>query len=415
MSTIDEVRVYCEVYEQGLDLVDYIRPILADQHINAKITLSYTSKCSSVNNNVISKFLEAKKADLIITTISNNKECPLLVIEYSTAVPTDDHIMQRSDVLYWGSKFGIPSLKISPLDKRMGPDKQHGGGNKITQEFETYLALLTRSPYYFIKWQMNSNHDFLETNPEKLSCIPHNEYLKTLLDYLVQHYLNANSIEQYRNNVFNDYYEKNKVILDKYDIDVIKKMFPNSTRINWNGNAVRVKINRFGHAMDPDRGIDYFMNMLLGRNALETEIQIERKTIDERGGYKSLFDGIPKEEKMISIVSEIINSGRKMTYQEATEILFECLNMSEIYRSLRWDGNNAIIDDGKLSEYLSSDGIISHKFIFFLSNKLILTDKERDELVTITWNSKITDAYLNNMKCDNYSITKIKQMTIKDV
>ena len=41
-------------------------------------------------------------------------------------------------------------------------------------------------------------------------------------------------------------------------------MISDSTRFLWQENNLKVKINRFGHAMDPDRGVLFFANMLLG-------------------------------------------------------------------------------------------------------------------------------------------------------
>ncbi|WP_400205422.1 hypothetical protein [Candidatus Methanarcanum hacksteinii] len=415
MSGIDSFRIYCEVYEQGVDIKDYIKIVEEKLSINSPVDLVYTTKKGSSTDNVVNRIITAKKTDLMITALSKDIECPLLVIEYSTAVPTDDHIMQRSDVLYWGSKYHVPSLKISPLNKRMGEDKNHGGGDKITEEFETFLAIKNQSPYYFIKWSSEEGREFLKQNHKRLSCIPFTDSLTCILHDLIKNYLVANSPSEYFSLTYSNYYEKHKDLLSKYSDKVIKSIFPNSSRLQWNNNTITVKINRFGHAMDPDRGIVYFMNMLLGRNSVISEMQIQRSGIEVRGGYKSLFDSIPKEKEMMDWAKNLVSSGNRVTSKMAAEVFFKSTNMDSLFDSLSWDGSKAHISDSALKNYLKTVVNLSHQYIFYLSKYLILTDQNRNILATITWNNQLTDECLSNLLSNNYSQTKVKRIVIKDV
>lgn len=139
---IQKMRVYCEVYEQGLETKDYLISVLQEKEIVCDIDIIYTKKVRGEflpNESIVTRIRKIKDIDIMVTVLSEGKEIPIVLIEYSTAVPTDDHIMQRSDVVYWSAKFKVPSLKISPLNKGMA--NEHGGGDKITDEFEKRVAI----------------------------------------------------------------------------------------------------------------------------------------------------------------------------------------------------------------------------------------------------------------------------------
>ena len=415
MPSIDSFRIYCEVYEQGLDIKEYVEIAEEELSIKTNVDIVYTGKKEFTTNNVVNRIINAKKTDLMLTALSDDIECPILVIEYSTAVPTDDHKMQRSDVLYWGSKYRVPSLKISPLNKRMGPDKNHGGGNKITEEFETYLAIKNKSPYYFIKWASEDGKEFLKQNHQRLSCIPYSNSLKNNIKDLINNYIKSTNPANYIDLTYSDYFEKHRVLLSKFSPAIIKKIFRDSSRLQWEDNSITIKINRFGHAMDPDRGIVYFMNMLLGRDSVTTEMQINRSGIETRGGYKKLFDGIPREKEMMQWAEEMMASGNTITSKKAVEIFFKSTNMDELLKTIVWNNNEAHISDKELNHYLRNETVLSHQFIFYLSKKLILTDKNRKIIATITWNNDLTDKCLSDMYCNDYSITKIRKIIASDI
>ena len=96
---IDELRVYAEVLEQGLDFKDY----LIRTSFKGPIKIIYSKKGRSnitSDDSLISRLRKSKDIDVLITAISGGDEFPILMVEYSTAVPTDDHKMQRSDLYY---------------------------------------------------------------------------------------------------------------------------------------------------------------------------------------------------------------------------------------------------------------------------------------------------------------------------
>lgn len=98
---MDGIRIYAEVLEQGLDFKEYI----IKSGINCPIFNVYTKKIIgeiTSDDSLVDRIRKSKDIDVLITAISDTEEFPILMIEYSTAVPADDHKMQRSDVYYWG-------------------------------------------------------------------------------------------------------------------------------------------------------------------------------------------------------------------------------------------------------------------------------------------------------------------------
>ena len=157
---IDEIRIYAEVLEQGIDFKEYL--MKAGYTGNVKnIYIRKSREGITDKDSLTDRIRKCKDVDILITSITDNKELPLLMIEYSTAVPTDDHKMQRSDVYYWSSVFRVPMLKIYPSDK--GMDQAFGGGDRFNDEIESVLAYRMGAIFYPIQWKRINGLDTLET------------------------------------------------------------------------------------------------------------------------------------------------------------------------------------------------------------------------------------------------------------
>lgn len=118
---IDEVRIYFEVLEQGEDLKHYVINAMEKLGVQAEIKLIYSKKIRGEfcdNESLVTRIRKVKDIDVMITIISGNYEIPVSLIEYSTAVRTDDHIMQRSDVIFWGRKLQNSNYKDFARDER---------------------------------------------------------------------------------------------------------------------------------------------------------------------------------------------------------------------------------------------------------------------------------------------------------
>ena len=178
MRSIKELRVYCECYEQGL--LDYISDNEIIKGIDCKVLYTKPNSFSSYSSeSIISHLFSRKDFDGLISAVDeDDTEHPIVTIEFSTAVPTDDHIVQRFDVMYWSTYYQTPCIKISPTVMN---NTNFGGGSKIKIQHEYYTTLNMNGVYYHVDWPLIPDSDLVMTDPDRVSCPP---FLKELKDIL---------------------------------------------------------------------------------------------------------------------------------------------------------------------------------------------------------------------------------------
>ncbi len=410
---IDEIRIYSEVLEQGLDFKEYIK------NINSKLVVTnvYTKKLRGEfkdGDSIIDRIRKVKDIDVLITSISNSKEYPLLLIEYSTAVPTDDHKMQRSDVYYWSGIFKTPIMKISPISK--GMEQKFGGGTKFTDELEIAMACRRNAVLYHIPWENEKEKSVLAVKENSLSCINYSKKIDAILREILTCFTSVESFEKYFEILQQAFIENNNKSAMLYTEEKIKDILTESTRFNWLGNKLRVKINRFGHAMDPDRGVLYFVNMLMGAENTISEIQVNRaRDYSCRGGYAKLFDALSRKKILEDYVKKIIEKGNVFTDKDAIYVFKTALNIDDSLTFTKTSEHNYFISDDNLLEFLNTYPTITAKSIFFLSTELHLTDKERNIICKIKWNKSPIETFINNISSTQFNITKVSPVTVSDV
>lgn len=410
---IKEIRVYAEVLEQGIDFKEYLQKAGYD----GKVINIYTKKSRSEivsKDSLTDRIRKCKDVDVLITAISNRNEYPLLMVEYSTAVPTDDHKMQRSDVYYWSSIFKVPMMKIYPSDK--GMDQSFGGGDKFSDEIESVLAYRKGALFYPILWKKAVGLDALETKKNALSCIYYNEDITCLIKDILGSFISTNNLNDHFAKLRMIYSEKKKKLLESYKNNDLKSIIVDSSRFKWINGKLVSKINRFGHAMDPDRGVLYFTNMLVGVENCITEFQINRsEDFDARGGYKSLFDGLAQESLLGNYVKKlIITQNNKFTDENIIYIFGTALNIAGYYLFEKVSDHKYKISDSKLKLFLEKCSSMTAKSIFFLSTKLIFSDKNRNTICEVEWNSAPIHDYLKTLYTNNLRPIDITELTIEE-
>lgn len=412
---ISQIRIYAEVLEQGLDFKDYISKYVQKN----KIVNIYTKKGRnefSSDDSYVDRIRKCKDVDALVSVITDgNEEYPILMVEYSTAVPTDDHKMQRSDVYYWSSKFNIPIMKIYPDSKGMSQD--FGGGDKFNDEMEMAISYKVGGLFYPIKWRNILNSDTLQTKLNALSCIYNSKEIDTIIGKVIDAVKKSSNFSHFFKLLKDDYFIQYKDVIETYNDVKLKSFIADSSRFKWqNSNKLISKINRFGHAMDPDRGVLYFTNMLIGLNNCITEIQVNRGAdIKSRGGYYSLFDSTAHCEKLLKFVDTIIKQKNNVMSPNDAIYVFSCaLNIESWNLFTKIKKSEFIISDVKLADFLDKCPSMSSKSIFFLSTKLILTDVNRNVICTVTWGTGPITKYLNSLKTLNFKPIEIKELNIKD-
>lgn len=410
---IDEIRIYAEVLEQGLDFSHYVRQAGYTGPINNVYTKKAHGGFSSTDS-VMDRIRKVKDVDVLISSVTDGNEHPLLMVEYSTAVPTDDHKMQRADVYYWSAVFQVPMMKISPTEKGMNQD--FGGGSKITDKQEQRLAFERGALFFPIQWNTPHGSDVLPTKENALSCIPYSNAIQDTIRAIVSAFSSSDSLAAFYNQLKCQYAERYKTILEQTPISAVKASIVNSTRFHWFGDKLSVKINRFGHAMDPDRGVLYYANMMVGARNTITEFQVNRPDDPAaRGGYNALFDALPRKDELLRYVADIINTAGNVFSDENAIHVFSCgLNIDTAIEFEQESPHNYVIRDNVLKQFLFTHTSMVAKTIFFLSTELRLTDKNRDVICTVRWNEAPILEYLDSVNTYNRTPIPIKPLTMED-
>lgn len=395
---LKEVRIYCECYEQGLYLLKYISKNKIVSKLSHKVIYTKPGNFSLYClDSIISQLLSHKSFDGIISIVDDDDtEHPLVTIEFSTAVPTDDHIMQRFDFIYWSTFYKVPCLKISPTKM----DNIHfGGGTKIKIHHEYYTTLNMEGIYYHVDWPLIDKSDLVLTDCEKVSCPPYLKKLDIILNEMLNSYFYSNNDMEYFNvekEKYNNYVYTNFVD-DKLD-------FFNSSRLNFDekGNLT-IKFNRFGHGMDPERGMLIFLNKrFLVKPIIKFVVQRE-----SREKYKSLYQGNNESSIMKIIDSEILSNNNVVTFDIAFTLFKKATNTNFLFEHAKIIDNKIFINDNDLLDCLNKNSSVINTLLHF-GEKIILCDLNNNVIVEITWNLKLVNDFYLLKRNESLSISKKK-------
>ena len=163
--------------------------------------------------------------------------------------------------------------------------------------------------------------------------------------------------------------------------------------------------------MDPDRGVLYFVSMLLGAENTIAEIQVNRSGFECRGGYYSLFDALGREAELLKYVRGIYTRGNSFSDADALHILTYALGIEKELRIKNVGPHRYIITDEALLHFLTVHPSMTSKSIFYLSTELRLTDKERNTICTLSWNAAPLRKYLSSLAAARLLPIKIKPLT----
>ncbi|AKS39746.1 hypothetical protein NP92_11835 [Anoxybacillus gonensis] len=409
---MSEIRIYAEVWEQGMYFKSYFDKI--NPNYDIKVILINTNLNNYSNKSIISLLRHFKKFDAFISFVKNDKEYPLFMIEFSTAVVTDDHELQRGDALYWAYHNKVAYMKISP-SKKLSPTAgtQHGGGTKISVHDQVINIFKKKGVMIHIDWPSLETTEHVAGEKNFLSCPPYSSYLLEVLKKSI------NIIESSLDN--NQYYEglwnflcEHKVEGIKLrdwltiDRDILSKINDSQRyKINREEKRLQIKVNRFGHAMDPERGMLAFWRLLLGEDwEIVGEFHMYRPEIEtpknsKAPSYKKLFDRVSQEKNLLKLVKENIEDRGNVVDKCFALKLFLLATNTHKYFEVSLDNETYHMDDDILYRFLrSGKKITAFKNLLLYCDKFVLTGLDRAKLVTITWNKKIVNDYYNSLKTE---------------
>lgn len=399
---LKEVRIYCECYEQGLYLLDYIR---LNKHIKEIPANIIYTKPKNFKNHLYSKTAQLfthKDFDGMITLIDNKEiEHPIVTIEFSSAVPVDDHILQRFDFVYWSTFYKVPSIKISPTEVF---NKKFGGGNKVKKTHEYYATLNLGGVYYHVNWPIIDSSDLALVDEEKISCPPILNELEDILNQLIETFMYSKD----DNLFFKKAQEKYKnFVLNNYNEEELK--FKNSSRYHFDNDELIMKFNRFGHGMDPERGMLVFWSQKLDKKPI-VKFEVQRENLED---YKKLYEGNRDAEILNIIENQVLSNNNIITFSLAFDLFKKATNTEELFINSKKLNSIITINDTSLLNHLKRTTSVVNSLLHF-GTKIILTDLKNNILVEIKWNNELVENFYKEKKEESLNL-KNKTIPIKQI
>ena len=277
-----ELRIYYEALEQANHFVKPIlESILIDGH-PPNIALVRLGKSISAPNE-IADILYWKKPDVLVTAvdIKQGTEKVLFMIEFSTAVFTKDHELQRFDNYVPLLYLDLIHIKISPSCKRS--PSEIGGDTNFDDDLPPALVYRETGKIVY-KFDWKTRDGVLVVDEQHLSCPVEIPEFATLLRNGISNYA-LNPAEWIRlTNEQNPTYKKWRGVLKRKIEDGIEDVSGlNSSRTRFTRmhpttgrDSLVVKVNRFGHGMDPERGMIAYYGMVY--DSLVTKFVMSTKT-----------------------------------------------------------------------------------------------------------------------------------------
>ena len=270
-----EIRVYYESLEQGYNyIVPYIKQAIGKKAYPIQLVKRPNSNSQLVKGSSLAAIHSMIKPDVLITGINNNVEYPLAVIEFSEAVTTEDHELQRTAGAVAACLANAYYIKISG---HKVSSKLFGGATYNPYSTpKMFSEKLNYNAYIIADWKTDvRTATSLKRNKEFPACPPDIELLKDTIFCVIDAFMN-HSTKWYDVSLqslalkesYKSFLQKvkeatgSKTLLEIWKQRDIRQSNKNRVRFFVNDKSISVKINRFSHAMDPDRGILTFISFL---------------------------------------------------------------------------------------------------------------------------------------------------------
>lgn len=312
------IRIYFESLEQGLFFLKpaVVKALGEDIEIQL-VRLSRLIRTSEVARKLMPS-LGFKDPDAIITTVVDGVEIPLLWIEISTSVETQDHVLQRFDSQVASGLARIPFVKVQA---RRVARADHGGQTNF--DFKETFQILFREfgiASAQLEWPVTKD-GLLAIRHDKFKACPATDLgLSDLLSVTYAGVLagkDANeALMEWASNS-EGHSLATEILENSSDLGEFTES-RRSTRFFRTGSSWTLKFNRWGHAMDPERGMAWYFSKRLGAKLLGRLHDKEAKTAEQAlenfrlaTGIQIRFDGEPKgASKDISDVVRLKNYNR---------------------------------------------------------------------------------------------------------
>jgi hypothetical protein len=389
-----EVRIYFESLEQAYHYVlPMVKKGIAESNSkDVPVRLVRIPPDSSVlEEGALSTIYSLTTPDFLISFCSDHVEIPILAGEFSESVLTEDHELQRAIGAVASCLTSIIFLKISG---RKPSERKHGGKKDFNPL--TPVKILSQvygyKGYIIGKWPtVESNEHVLQRNRSFLSCpikevIPIAEQtIRYAVKEVIDNYkdlLNChkNVVEAvipklFQTREYKEFEAELNDVLASPPILGIEKFMEDwksrknksrRPRIVLDEKALILKINRFSHAADPDRGMLIFSSFVIPVNEVISRYIVKADNIMDKYALMKNFTKQAIKEKMPSNFIKEIEAYTK------DKLTLSAVDMTTFLKKTQkeWFYNNVLFS------------------IFMFSNGLLIQDKGRITSVLLSWDLK---------------------------
>jgi hypothetical protein len=367
----DKIRIYYECLEQAVFFLQpIVKEVFGKESTIELIEISRTSKNSVIARN-LGDALAIRNPDGIITWVKNEIEQPLLWLEFSTQVETLDHLSQSFNSFPAAGSCRIPVVKIYASRKSRSA---HGGAQAFDARIP-FQILFTKfnTPGVQLDWPVTADGRFALRNAKHRACPDSDLGLKELLIQCKK------AVEE--NSVVSDslikYAREKSTSLAVNMRENLKPPVkyvasPRSTRFYIKENRWTIKFNRWGHSMDPERGL----------------AELYHNWLNEK------LSGIIHDSASIDINSAIKN------FSLATGIKINSRNIASRFE----------ITDDILASSPNRAGLI----IAWCCNEFTVADESGRKLVSMFWNVEKPSGLQRNFSLGDTTLIKEKDFITED-
>jgi len=299
-----EIRIYFEALEQAYHFIlPIIQTTLQGLKDDVEIKLVKLTKDYTSYGKKIAPIIFWKQPDILLSIVEQEIEYPLLLVEFSSAVFTEDHELQRFDGLVAAAKNNCIYAKISPTRKQS--PREHGGN--VEFDYARPFSLIYRKfgkLFFHFEWECDEK-GVVKVNTDYVSCPPRMDEFEGLIQMILTEVVQEEHSENWIDKVIKalnkqPYFVKWKEKIEntpRIDVTCL-----NTSRTRWlkkdnliGCGALELKLNRFGHAMDPERG-------MLAYYGVMGEKVVSKMMFDE--GNDAWYKDIPKETEIKEYIKQ---------------------------------------------------------------------------------------------------------------
>ena len=423
-----EIRLYFECLEQAYH---YIYPQIqaAITRFKGDVDVKFVRKPRVLRgeNSSLYAIYSLTTPDFLISLCTEDIEIPLITGEFSEAVMTEDHELQRSIVGIASALAGCIFLKIS--GQKESP-REHGGRTEF-DPFTVAKALQETLGYegcIIAKWPTQQNNPLvIQRNPEFLSCPPdgaiplaeqtmittiiaalenQQELLNgiNLLDIAIPYLRRTTEFTSYRTEL------RKAEGLDELILSWVSRSqrYGRRSRIYLDDETLIVKINRFSHAADPDRGILIFASSTVRARETLARYVVKNRSVDT---LSDLFNRFLNQASEEGVPNYFLN-GLRMHVRALPRIINEIDITSMLVKSQTEWQNNKVLSS---LAYFADGLIIQTKD----GNLELVLRWNRSKLIMLPGEERIEEALVRAFGFRNYgtplSITEVSDVNEDEV